>query len=235
MIDYNYTPSIFSLENYLNSDLGIDNAINLLNIVKSLGSDNTFVDMGVWHGFTSHILLSDAKEKNNKVFGVDVKYDDTDKSILDNTNYTALIGDSSTLGKIWQNGPVSLIFIDTFHVKEQVLCELYHWYQHVKEGGWIVFHDTNWSDEKHDTFGGIIWDRPEEAIKLFFNIKDLNCEDNYIKSINNDISNGMTFIQIKKKTDYISRIDWKEIFDRRNHLVSLFNFSHIPGFIVEKF
>jgi SAM-dependent methyltransferase len=234
MNDYNYQPSIFSLENYIKSDIGLENALNIYNITQGMGYDNIFVDLGVWHGFTSHLLLLNSLSKNNLVFGVDVKFDDTDPSVLDHSNFTKLLGDSSTIGKNWNNGPISFLFIDTLHVKEQVLCELYHWYDHVREGGLIVFHDTSWPADKFDNYWDINWQRPEEAIKIFFGINSLIHEDDYIQVISNNVSNGMTFVVIKKKFPYKERINnWREIFDTRNFLTSKFDFAMKPGFIYE--
>jgi cephalosporin hydroxylase len=233
--DRNYHKSMYSLENYVKSDIGIKNAINLHNIIESLGSNNIFVDLGVWHGFTSHIFLINSEAKNNKIYGVDISFDAADTLVVNHPKYKSIIGDSSTIGKNWQNGEVSLVFVDTCHVKEQVMCELLFWYEHVKEGGYMCFHDTNWPEDVYDNYGGINWQRPEEAIKSFFNIKDLNYEDEYIESINNADSAGMTFIKIKKKFNYKSNIKWDDVFEKRNFLINLLWFSKVPGFQVEKF
>jgi len=132
------------------------------------------------------------------------------------------LGDSSTVGKYWDK-KISGLFVDTFHIKEQVLSELYFWYSHIEEGGFIVFHDTNWPDGKHDVYGEITWDRVEEGVKSFFNVNSLNYEDEYIKMLNYPESWGMTIVEIKKKKDYVSEFpNWEEIIDRRNHLISLF-------------
>ena len=124
--------------------------------------------------------------------------------------------------KYW-NKKISGLFIDTFHIKEQVLTELYFWYPHIIEGGFIAFHDTNWPNDKNDTYGDIVWDRVEDAIKYFFNVNNLNYEDNFIKMSNYPESWGMTIVEIKNKKNYILDINnWKEIIDKRNHLISLF-------------
>lgn len=227
--------SQYSYENFEKSDIGIINSFKIYEIVKSLGNDNTFVDLGVWHGFSSYVLLSESNLRNNHVYGVDVKFDDIDKSLLDNPNYHTILGDSSTVGKNWKNGDISILFIDTLHAKQQVMTELFFWYDLVKPDGWVIFHDTCWPDDKFDTYWGINWPRPEEAVKEFFNVQSLNYEDENILIETNPNSNGMTFVKLKKKIDYKSRINWRSIFDERNFLTSYFNFSSTPNFLYEIF
>jgi hypothetical protein len=71
---------------------------------------------------------------SNKVFGVDVDWSMLNQSVGSHPNYTTILGDSSTVGKYW-DVKISGLFVDTFHIKEQVLSELYFWYPHVEEGG----------------------------------------------------------------------------------------------------
>ena len=167
-------------------------------------------------------MLIDSHINNNKVFGIDVDFSTLNESVRLNPNYTTILGDSSTVGKYW-DVKISGLFIDTFHIKEQVLSELYFWYNHVEEGGFIAFHDTNWPENKHDVYGGITWDRVEEGIKLFFNVDSLNYEDEYIKMSNYPESWGMTIVEIKNKKNYIFELpNWGVIMDRRNILINLF-------------
>jgi hypothetical protein len=166
--------------------------------------------------------LLDSIEKQNRVFGVDVEFSTLKGEVNAHPNYTKLLGDSSTLGKNWKD-KIEGLFVDTIHVKEQVMCELYFWYPHVKEGGFIAFHDSNWPGGKYDFIGGETWPRVEEGIYNFFGIKTLNYEDEFISVKNYPESYGMTFVTIKKKKDYVSLFkDWKHIFERRNKLLSNF-------------
>ena len=204
----------------LNDDLGINK--NVLYDITSKYTESIFVDLGVREGLSSKIMLSDSVKNNNKVFGVDVDWSMLNQSVGSHPNYTKILGDSSTVGKYWDT-KISGLFVDTFHIKEQVLSELYFWYPHVEEGGFIAFHDTNWPEGKHDVYDGITWDRVEEGVKSFFNVDSLNYEDEYIKMSNHPESWGLTIVEIKKKKDYVSEFsNWKEIIDRRNHLISLF-------------
>jgi cephalosporin hydroxylase len=204
----------------LNDDLGVNK--NVLYEITSKYTDSIFVDLGVREGASSKIMLSDSIKNNNKVFGVDVDWSVLNSEVNSHPNYTTILGDSSTVGKYWDK-EISGIFVDTFHIKEQVLSELYFWYPHIKEGGFIAFHDTNWPQGQHDRYGDITWDRVEEGVKSFFNVDSLDYEDEFIKMTNYPESWGMTIVEIKKKKNYISEFpNWKEIIDRRNHLISLF-------------
>jgi len=208
------------LKRFFSTDIGV-NAVPLYDIVSKY-NNTVFVDLGVRGGVSSEIMLLDSDKNNNKVFGVDVDWGMINPSVDSHPNYTKILGDSSTIGKYWDK-KISGLFVDTFHIKEQVLSELYFWYPHIEESGFIAFHDTNWPDGKHDVYAGITWDRVEEGIKSFFNVDTLNYEDQYIKMSNHPESWGMTIVEIKKKKDYISEFpNWKEIIDRRNFLISLF-------------
>lgn len=208
------------LSKFYSTDIGI-NADPLYSVVSKY-KDTIFVDLGIRSGVSSEIMLIDSHINNNKVFGVDVDWSMLNQSVGSHPNYTTILGDSSTVGKYW-DVKISGLFVDTFHIKEQVLSELYFWYPHVEEGGFIAFHDTNWPEGKHDVYDGITWDRVEEGVKSFFNVDSLNYEDEFIKMSNYPESWGMTIVEIKKKKDYISEFpNWKEVIDRRNHLIGIF-------------
>lgn len=215
------------LNNLTNTDLG-NNVFKLFE-KTALITNGVFVDLGVRGGTSSEIMLIDSEKLNNKVFGVDVDFSVLDDKIKNNSNYKCILGDSVTIGKNWTS-PINGLFVDTFHIKEQVMMELYYWYPHMVEGGFIAFHDTNWPKGKYDYYGGIMWDRVEEGIKDFFNIKTLNYEDEYIVSNNYPESWGMTIMEIKKKNNYIESYDkWDDVFNKRNHLISLFWNEHNKG------
>ena len=209
-----------NLTKFYSTDIGV-NADHLYNVVSKY-KDTTFVDLGVRSGISSEIMLLDAQINNNKIFGVDVDWSMLNPAVNNHPNYTTILGDSSTIGKYWDK-KISGLFVDTFHIKEQVLSELYFWYPHIKEGGFIAFHDTNWPDGKHDVYGDIKWGRVEEGVKSFFNVESLNYEDEFIDMNNYPEDSGMTIVENKKKRDYISEFNnWEEVFNKRNHLISLF-------------
>lgn len=203
-----------------NGDLG-PNIYKLYDTLSKY-SNSIFVDLGVRTGASSTAMLIDSLKNNNKIFGVDIDFSKLDDDVNNHPNYTKLVGDSTTIGKNWKNN-IEGLFVDTIHVKEQIMCELYYWYTHIKEGGFIAFHDSNWPSEKYDIIGGEIWPRVEEGIFNFFGINTLNYEDEFITVENYPESNGMTFVTIKKKKDYINLINnWNYIFERRNKLLSNF-------------
>jgi len=217
------------LKEFYSTDIG-ENADYLYETCSKF-SDSIFIDLGVRSGISSEILLLDSLDKNNQVYGVDVDWQHLSPSVNNHPRFTKISGDSVTVGKYWDKN-INGLFVDTFHIKEQVLTELYFWYPHIIEGGFIAFHDTNWPEGKNDIYGGVVWERVEEAIKLFFGTETLNFEDNYIKMSNYPDSWGMTIVEVKEKFDYISQIKtWKEIFEKRNHLINIFwnenNKSHL--------
>lgn len=213
------------------TDLGIN--VHKLYEKASQVKNGNFVDLGVRSGVSSEIFLL-TSDQNNKILGIDVDWNFINPSILINSNYTQYIGDSVTAGKNLEI-IVDGLFIDTFHIKEQVMCELYYWYDKVIENGFIAFHDSHWPEGKHDEYGDIKWGRVEEGIKDFFQLSELNYEDEFIKSEHYPESWGMTIITIKKKKNYVSLYKkWDEVFDRRNKLISLFwNKNNIKDIIIE--
>ena len=154
-------------------------------------------------------------------------------------NYTCYQADSVTLGKTWDEDPLDIIFVDTIHTREQVLAELYFWVNHLKEGGYLIFHDSHWEKEGGDLIGGVEWKRVDEAITDFFNLPTNVMEMDVYE--NEDIllkhypgSYGMTFVQVKTLSAierFTDNIDWEDVFKIRNHLNDLhFNRSN-PDFI----
>lgn len=193
----------------LNSDLG-NNGILLLERLKHL-KDSNFVDLGVRYGVSSAIMLHDSISNNNKVYGVDI-VNTVNAEVLNHPNYIFLHTDSITAAKRWDKGPVNVLFVDTLHIKEQVLKELYFWMPHLADDALIVFHDTHWPEGKYDFFNNKFWDRPEEAVKLYFNIDILNIETNELKVDHFETSWGMTFVQLNQKLKcYGENVDWNSV------------------------
>lgn len=170
------------------------------------------VDLGVRTGVSSAIMLEDSIVNNNKVFGVDITKDKVNQNVLNHINYTFILDDSVKAGKQWDSGKIDVLFVDTLHIKEQVLNELYVWMRHLNEHGLVVFHDTNWPDNKRDFYNGKYWDRPEHAIKEYFNLTELNYKDEYLIVENYPESWGMTFVNIINKSPYFGKnVDWVEV------------------------
>ena len=245
--------NLTELRNFINEphcDLGV-NAWVLAELVKSY-KNGRFIDLGVRLGASSAIMSIDAAENNNQVCGCDLLFDGFLKNgaRFVNENYMCYQADSVTLGKEWDEDPFDIIFIDTIHTREQVLAEMYFWVNHLKEGGYLVFHDSHWvgpggedkvvaEDTYGDTIGGRLHKRPDVAITDFFglptSVRDINdFEDQDIKIEHYKPSHGMTFVKFKNLDcigKFKTNVDWNQVFETRNWLNDLhFNPSN-PNFV----
>jgi len=208
------------INNWYESDLGV-NSDKLLEVASKY-SNSIFVDLGVRRGVSSEILLHNSVENNNFVYGVDVSFSMCSIP-TNNLRYTRVLGDSVSVGRKWNNGKIDGLFVDTLHTKEQVMCELKYWWEHLKERSFIAFHDSNWPIGKHEVINGIAYDRVEDAIKSFFGVDQLDYEDDYIHMKTYPESWGMTIVNLKQKKNYISLFEnWVEVLNKRNKLISLF-------------
>lgn len=217
------------------------NISRFIDIRKSFGKNNFFVDIGVESGKSSRILLDDAVDQNNFVCGIDPIKDPGISDLIANPNYIFLKKDSVTAGKEWRFTKPNIVFIDSIHAKEQVLMELHYWWDLLNVGGWAIFHDTQWEGYIHkanhccagkkpgnsglgyDFYAGTAWETPDKAVLKFFNIPSLNYEDEFITSIHMPDSLGMTFIHKKKDKDFKAAIsNWSEIESNRQKLLACF-------------
>lgn len=206
------------------SDLG-SNAQVLSNFVRGK-TNSVFLDLGVRDGYSSAILALNSKNNDNKVYGVDVNFNNFRSELVEGENYLQLEGDSSTIGKyaeIEDLNNVDFVFVDSLHVREQVLCELFYWVPRIKEGGTVAFHDSHWPEGKRDQAGDRSWNRVDEAIKDFFGLETLeDYEDDNLKVSCYPDSWGMTFVTIKNKEFQNKVEDWNQVFNTRNDLISVF-------------
>lgn len=229
------------LKNFINEphcDLG-SNAWVLADLVKTF-NNGRFIDLGVRLGASSAIMSIDADKNHNQVCGCDLMFDGFQRNgaRFVNQNYMCYQADSVTLGKNWDEEPFDIIFVDTIHTREQVLSELYFWSNHLKEGGYFIFHDSHW-EGPGDVIGGKQWERVDVAITDFFGLpksvremsqyEDENvCLEHYAPSY------GMTFVKVKtldaiKK--FKSNIDWNQVFEIRNWLNNLHFNKENPDFV----
>jgi hypothetical protein len=204
-------------------DLGT-NAFVLEQYVKEK-ENSIFVDIGVRFGCSSAIMSIDSVRKNNKIYGIDVEYGTFNDSCVSGENYTKLLGDSSTIGKntqIKDLKKVDVLFIDSLHVREQVLCELYYWVPRLNENALIVFHDSHWPDGKKDSFGGKTWESVDKAIIEYFGLESLDdYSDEQIEVNCYPPSWGMTFIKIFNPKKFENKVkDWNKVFEDRNYIIS---------------
>lgn len=225
-------------------------SFNRFNSIVNTVKNGTLVDIGVYEGASSRIMLNNAIKHNNQVYAIDP----IPNFSSDNPNYHFIKDDSVGVGERWKKGRADLVFFDSVHAKEQVLCELYYWWDIIKVGGYAIFHDTSWEGYVHkeghscagkltgntakgyDSYGGIDWETPDKAVETFFNVaingesRDinksvfiLNYEDDFIKVETNYADLGMTIIRKKGEIDYKSRLrDWDQVFEKRRLLLSFF-------------
>ena len=232
--------NLTELKRFINEphcDLG-PNAWRLAELVKPM-KNARFLDLGVRLGPSSALMSIDAKEKNNKVCGCDVNFDgfQSTGARFVNDDYMCYLYDSATLGKVWDEEPFDVIFVDTLHTREFVLAELYFWADHLKEEGYFIFHDTHLVNRGDYVIGDRAWATPDEAVTDYFNLPSELCKGPLHESITTDEyedddielkhyteSYGMTFVKVKT-LDAIERfksgIDWKDVFEQRNWLVDL--------------
>lgn len=230
-----------------NGELG-ENILHLVDIIEKREGTQVYVDIGVESGKSSKVLLHGSYVNGTKVYGIDPIPTIGIDGILNHPNYTLLKQDSVVAGREWNNGEVDIAFIDSIHVKPQVMMELYYWWDLVKIDGWLVFHDTEWGMNKpngyihkpdhpcagrkpgnsglgYDFYAGRGWETPEYAIFDFFKLQDLNVENEYIKSLHYPDSLGMTFIQKKQNFDYknlISQDQWQKTELERQSILKSF-------------
>ena len=229
------------LKNFINEphcDLG-SNAWVLADLVKTF-NNGRFIDLGVRLGASSAIMSIDADKNHNQVCGCDLMFDGFQRNgaRFVNQNYMCYQADSVTLGKNWDEEPFDIIFVDTIHTREQVLSELYFWSNHLKEGGYFIFHDSHW-EGPGDVIGGKQWERVDVAITDFFGLpksvremsqyEDENvCLEHYAPSY------GMTFVKVKN-LDAIQKfkknVDWNQVFECRNWLNDLHFNKENPDFV----
>jgi cephalosporin hydroxylase len=230
-----------ALKNFINEphcDLG-SNAWVLADLVKTM-KNSRFIDLGVRLGASSAVMSINAAENNNQVCGCDLMFDGFQRNgaRFVNENYMCYMADSVTLGKNWDEDPFDIVFVDTIHTREQVLAELYFWANHLKEGGYFIFHDSHW-EGPGDIIGGKQWERVDVAITDFFglpkSVREMTqYEDDNIRLEHYTPSYGMTFVQVKTLDaiqKFKNNINWKEVFEIRNWLNDLHFNPENPNFV----
>ena len=221
--------NLTELKSFINEphvDLG-PNAWRLADLVKPM-KNARFLDLGVRNGASSALMSIDAKENNNKVCGCDLNFDGFQRTgaRFVNDDYMCYLYDSVTLGKYWDEEPFDVIFVDTIHTREFVLAELYFWSDHLKDGGYFVFHDSHWEREGGEIILGVNHRRVDEAITDFFclpkSVMEMDkYEDDNVILEHYPGSYGMSFVKVKSPDSiekFKNNVDWEEVFKIRNEL-----------------
>lgn len=144
-------------------DLGANKA-RLMELAATAKPDDVLVDLGVRWGASSLAMLEATSDQQCRVFGIDPAGKPNE---LFPERYTFLMVDSIT-GFHSVPSTLFLVFFDTVHIAEQVIAELWHYWVKIRIGGWAIFHDTGWPENKKDHYLGRDWDRPEAGIMRFF-------------------------------------------------------------------
>jgi cephalosporin hydroxylase len=168
----------------MNDDLG-ENKAHLFCTAATAKPGDVLVDLGVREGVSSMTMLAATAGQQCKVIGVDV----SSAPDIHDPRYSFLQTDSITAIHMMPQ-ELFMVFVDTLHIKEQVIAELFHYWPRIRVGGWAVFHDTNWPPDKHDTYMGTVWGQAVEGVDTFF----ADAGDNIVR-VDYPESHGMTFVQ----------------------------------------
>lgn len=193
-------------------DLGI-NGERLAQRLAALGNGCVFCDVGVRAGVSSEIMLFYAEARNNHVIGIDVN--ECPPQLVGHPRYEFIQSDSVTALEEMADSdvpPFSAVLLDSLHIAEQVMCETYFIWPHLRVGGFVAYHDTAWPAGKHDHYLGRDWDRVEVGIKRMFTGNGVRIEA-FPESW------GMTFVTKLAPCELGG--DWLAVFAARNELLAL--------------
>jgi predicted O-methyltransferase YrrM len=121
-------------------------------MVRSLPDKAVVVNIGVGAGTSALAMLEARPDLAPTTYSIDIRDDDNPYGgLLNERNAFAehmpgilpvqIKGDSSEVGRLWDKGPIDLLFIDADHTTEGVTKDIEAWYSHVTPGGIIIFHD----------------------------------------------------------------------------------------------
>lgn len=112
-----------------------DSEILVPEVLKLKAGDN-YVEIGVDKGKSLSIAKMVAS-KGVFVCGVDIRVNPNVKDTL------FWQGDSVEVAKTYDNGSISVLFIDGDHSYEGCKRDINAWYPHMKKGGVMLFHDCD--------------------------------------------------------------------------------------------
>lgn len=147
----------------------------LFNIVKSIPSKSTIVEIGSLAGRSTTAMGFASLGRGNHIYAIDVFIsklphfrkvlpEDYYQVFLDNirkNNIESLVepirGRSEEIGKSWDK-EIDMLFIDGGHIYDQIKADFDLFYRHVRHGGIVALHDVGeqwtgiwklWNEKKH--------------------------------------------------------------------------------------
>ena len=117
----------------------------LAEIAKKLPPWPVIINIGADVGCSTLTLLETCPDAT--IFSIDVRPCEAEKrnislAGLPESQVIRILGKSESTGFLWENVcKVNLVFVDGDHSKEGVLAVIRAWWDHIKKGGYLVFHD----------------------------------------------------------------------------------------------
>ena len=162
----------------------ISDHLNLLALILSLFQPKEILELGTRGGESTRVLHQYCEA--NSIVGKSIDLSQSPLWLEDSKSWVHFPGDDTKIGndliqnQKWPNGvefnKLDFIFIDTSHEYLHTKLELQIYVPLVRNGGLIVFHDTNLSDKPHRTIDGRIgygWNNERgvtRAIEEYFSI-----------------------------------------------------------------
>jgi len=116
--------------------------LSMLNLEFDL---KNVIELGVLFGESTIALAESVSKINGHLWSIDIDECTKAHELINKANlnkfWTFIQGDDLEIGKKW-NTPIDHLFLDTYHSERQVFSELELFEPHVKENGFISFHDT---------------------------------------------------------------------------------------------
>jgi hypothetical protein len=116
----------------------------LCNYASLVPHNGTIVEIGTADGGSAKLLFKATKDKNIKIYTIDVSPTRKAFELLRDTGVIIVKNESSNYSKIWKNEikrKIDFLFIDGDHSFESVYADFYSWLPHLNSQAIIVFHD----------------------------------------------------------------------------------------------
>ncbi len=132
--------------------LRLDEVEALMGIAELIPENGTMINIGAGAGTSSlavaesrpdiHIITVDIS-KGGPLGGMENELNAFNNAEMEDQLPEQILGDSKEIGKTWERDKVDFVFVDGDHSEEGVRGDIEAWFQNIKDGGIIVFHDYN--------------------------------------------------------------------------------------------